>query len=654
MKKGFILLTFLLLMVINFRYFVNAETIDTKVYLIFNKKSYEANEEIHLTINLDKFARLVEVKMRIKVDQESFEPIKTKDGYFTLNEASIFSHIITNDYIDQSYLRLALNKEELLDEGYYSGIKNNLCEISFISKKRIENIETIWGNERISLYLFNTFDEAIVYEIKYSDKINFSWQNENYEIPVYSELPNFNTDLIVHNRLVNEYQLYLEQTIDVNKLGLQIILLGLYDKTNADYVIIGKSIVVKDLDKPLINSPETYVINDFEVNNFDIHQIITISDNYDSQPKEIITYYNYNRQETFEKKDFINYLTSNLNGYVTIEAIDSSGNHSEIKEVKVIINDLLPPVINEVKMVEVLDKEIDTFDFSKLITVSDEYDKNPNLILCYYINEKEVTKDTFLSELKLGEEGEVTYYANDINENETEKYTSKIKPKDTTPPVITGINDLIINDTMIYQTDFAKDLTITDNFTEKANLLKTFYIKNSEVSFQDFLRGLAQIGEGIIYYQGIDETGNKGKQIKQVITINDTTPPQIEVINLKDGGKYPLIKEIIYEVNDNIEGEIETVIYLNEEIYNGSFPKEVGKYQIKIVATDKKGNEQVFNLSCYIIEDNIIGCGDDVDCYFNNYFEIVIIACSLLAMIIAIIVGKIILKVKKKESKRSI
>ena len=49
-----------------------------------------------------------------------------------------------------------------------------------------------------------------------------------------------------------------------------------------------------------------------------------------------------------------------------------------------------------------------------------------------------------------------------------------------------------------------------------------------------------------------------------------------------------------------------------------------------------------------IIEDNLIGCGNDPRCYLNNYLEVVIMVVALIVFVAIIIVIKIIMYNKKK------
>ena len=83
--------------------------------------------------------------------------------------------------------------------------------------------------------------------------------------------------------------------------------------------------------------------------------------------------------------------------------------------------------------------------------------------------------------------------------------------------------------------------------------------------------------------------------------------------------------------------------YNNEKI-------EIGKHRLFIEATDLSGNSKTLYLEFEIIEDNLIGCGNDLTCYINNYLEIVIIVGVLLLLVSGMIIAHLIIKNKKEET----
>ena len=53
----------------------------------------------------------------------------------------MFKTDIINDYIDNSYLRLRLIKDSVIDSGYYSNYKNNVCHFRLKTKRPINDIK---------------------------------------------------------------------------------------------------------------------------------------------------------------------------------------------------------------------------------------------------------------------------------------------------------------------------------------------------------------------------------------------------------------------------------------------------------------------------------------------------------------------------------
>ena len=135
----------------------------------------------------------------------------------------------------------------------------------------------------------------------------------------------------------------------------------------------------------------------------------------------------------------------------------------------------------------------------------------------------------------------------------------------------------------------------------------------------------------------------------QNITIIDTTPPEILIENIKNNEKYVYLENIKYNIKDNFDGEIKTEIYLNENIYNNEEINIPGEYKLFIKATDESGNISEYVMKFNIIEDNIIGCGTDAKCYYNNYSELIVIVCAILSIGVAVVVGQLIIKTNKKK-----
>ena len=646
-KIIFISFIFLLFYSININNKIKGNIYPSEVYLIFDKTEYLENERVKLTINLAKFANLSEVKLRININNEYLEPIVENNEYFYLNYSSIFNSYIINDYIENKYLRLHLMKENDIVEGYYSGVKNSLCEVCFNVKKDINNIEDIINIDDVSLYLFNIDDELIDYQIFYSNKIKIKVNQKQYDINVFNELPDFNNEVKVLNRSDEEYEIYLEENIDTSIIGIKVLLLAIYDLTNADYVTIPITINIIDNECPIIEYPLELLYLDNEYSDKTFLEDIKITDNYDNNLIINISYYN-KEKEKMDKNEFYHYLSFNLEGYISIKVSDQSNNSSVSDKINIKIIDQTCPEIAIINSLEVIDTDIESFEFEANLSVNDKYDENPCLIVKYYDMENNEIDD-YKKELLTGRKVIATYYGIDEFNNKTEEIKCIITPIDLTIPIIHNIKDIEINDYELYNTDFFEGIYASDNFDKNLSIIKTYYILDEYVSYKDFLEKLSKGLKGCIKYQTKDYSNNLSIEYIQNIIVFDTTPPDIKIENVKNDEKYIYLENIKYSVSDNFENEIKIEVYLNDLIYNNEEIMVPGEYKIFIKAVDESNNISEYVLKFTIIEDNIIGCGTDAICYYNNYSELIVIVCAVLSIGVAIVVGQLIIKVNKKK-----
>lgn len=646
-KIIFISFIFLLFYSININNKIKGNIYPSEVYLIFDKTEYLENEKVKLTINLAKFANLSEVKLRININNEYLEPIVENNEYFYLNYSSIFNSYIINDYIENEYLRLHLIKENDIVEGYYSGVKNSLCEVCFNVKKDINNIEDIINIDDVSLYLFNIDDELIDYQIFYSNKIKIKVNQKQYDINVFNELPDFNNEVKVLNRSDEEYEIYLEENIDTSIIGIKVLLLAIYDLTNADYVTIPITINIIDNECPIIEYPLELLYLDNEYSDKTFLEDIKITDNYDNNLIINISYYN-KEKEKMDKNEFYHYLSFNLEGYISIKVSDQSNNSSVSDKINIKIIDQTCPEIAIINSLEIIDTDIESFEFEANLSVNDKYDENPCLIVKYY-NMENNEIDDYKKELLTGRKVIATYYGIDEFNNKTEEIKCIITPIDLTIPIIHNIKDIEINDYELYNTDFFEGIYASDNFDKNLSIIKTYYILDEYVSYKDFLEKLSKGLKGCIKYQTKDYSNNLSIEYIQNIIVFDTTPPDIKIENVKNDEKYIYLENIKYSVSDNFENEIKIEVYLNDLIYNNEEIMVPGEYKIFIKAVDESNNISEYVLKFTIIEDNIIGCGTDAVCYYNNYSELIVIVCAVLSIGVAIVVGQLIIKVNKKK-----
>ncbi len=627
----------------------------TKVHLIFNKISYDAGEEVKLTINLENFNKLNETKVIIKCNDNVFVPIMKNDKYGQITNNSVYESPIINEYVLGGYLRFQLHKDNL-SEGYYSGYKNNVGEFYFETRKKISNIYDCFKNGNfeslttgINVSLYDIYNQEIKTEFQWSEKIKVSWDIDKYHLEVYDEIPLFINDINITNRNENEYDLFFQDKINNKNLGSQVVTIAIYDKVNADYILLSKVVEVVDTTPPVITGTNNISIESNKLNNFKITEYFVVSDNYDKTPKVVITYYDALNKLINSQNLFLEYLLTHLQAKAIIKSLDSSNNSSDEFEITIEVKDVQAPIVNYPK--EIIIKDIETVNFSFLdyVTITDDYDATPKLIITYWCENIEIENQ--IDALLQGKKVIVRYYAEDKSGNKTPIYETKIEVLDTTFPIINDVGNLEITDQEALNFDFSKLITISDNIDKNPKINFTYYIENQEVSRDDWKKAIARGYKGVIKYYGIDASNNKTNEFNTEIIVYDTTPPVIKIHNIKETNKYLKIEKLDYEVLDNFDGNIDISATLNGIEYHNEEITIPGEYIFKVIATDKSGNEAIEEVKFEIIKNNVIGCGGDIDCYLDNYFVVVVVAGILMAIILTIFIVRVCLWQKKKQVK---
>lgn len=653
MNKKIIKIVLIIFFLLSFHKTKVHATNETITHLIFNKTSFEIGEEIKLTINLENFSNLNETKIIIKCNNNVFIPIKKNDSYGQLLSNSIYSKAVVNEYVNGGYIRFQLQKDDL-NSGFSSGYKNNVGEFYFESRQKIDNIYNYFtsGNFEmletgINVNLIDIYNQPINNAINYSEKIKLLWNKDKYNIEVYDEIPNFLDDIQVSNRLTSEYEIGFNEQINNTILGSQIITITVFDYVNKDYFSMSKVIDVVDTTAPVITGITELNIKDNEIDKINLNDYYKIVDNYDLLPSVTIKYYNNEKVEINNYDSFVEYLKHHVNGQIIINASDESNNISSDFNINVNIIDVTPPDITILNDIEIKDVEINSFNFEKLINITDNYDLNPNIYIKIYKEDQEISE--YQKELETGNSLIFKYYGIDKSNNKTSEIVVKVTVKDTTSPSIFGPTSTTINDDEIYQYDFLKEITITDNLDHNPKIIIKYYIDNKEKLYEEWIQNLAKGYLGTIVYYGIDKSDNKTDEIKWEIIACDNTPPVIKIHNIKEGNKYLKVEKIDYEIIDNFMGNVKIMFFLNDLPYNNEPINEVGDYTLKIEATDEAGNTSEKTINFKIIENNVIGCGDDLDCYLDNYLVVVIIATILMILILTILIIKVcIWRIKKR------
>lgn len=650
-KKIYFIISILLMTIMLSSLKIKANSL-ANLYVVFNKLSFKNDEIVDITINLDQFIDLNEIKLQIKIKNEYFEPILEDNKPFYFDSASIFKTDIINDYIDNSYLRLRLIKDSVIDSGYYSNYKNNVWHFRLKTKRPINDIKEYFTLDNyeemgLSVYLFNTNDKIINYKISYNQKIQITWDKEEYIVEVFSDVPNFKEDIVIANRESNQYEFLLEKQINTDLIGLKTIHVGVYDKLTADYIILSKPVEVVDTTKPTITYPNIIEINDDELLEIDLLHYIECNDNYDEYLKIQFQYFSYEGVEINNLELFTNYLSNHYQGYLIVKCEDTSGNVAITPNILIRVKDTKPPKITKLDEIRINDIDIETIDLEKYFQITDQYDNNPRVILKFF--DTELNDESSLKKrLSKGEKIKFEYMAIDESGNSTERFNCLIIPVDTIAPNIEVV-DLEILDTDYNYSVIEKSLKVVDNFIYQCNLNKNYYICEEEVDYDTFNNMVQRGYLGKIRYQAIDLAGNTSGYYYQSIKLIDTTQPIIEVENINESQKYTNIEKINYHISDNFDN-VEFEVWLDDLVYEESqlVNLEKGLHKFKIIAKDTSNNVSQAEITFEIIEDNLIGCGNDPRCYLNNYLEVVIMVVALIVFVAIIIVIKIIMYNKKK------
>lgn len=651
LKRVIIVASFIIIMMTSIlKYPSSFANSNANLYLVFDKTTYNVGDIVNININLDQFASLSEVKLQIKIKEEYFEPLMVDNRYFYFSASSVFTNDIINDYVDNSYLRLRLIKDENISEGYFSSYKNNICNLQLKVKRPIDDIYNYftmdnYENMGISVYLFDVKDQIINYNLYHREKIKINWGIESYELNVYSEVPDFKKDIKILNREIDEYEYLIEKQIDTMIIGLKTVHIGIYDKKAADYVVLSKAVSVVDKIAPIIDYPSNITIEDNLITTTNYFDYINVSDNYDTYLDITVKYYDEKLEEIKDLENFKTYLYSNQKGYLKFVAKDTSKNETSTELIEINIIDTSAPLINEVDKLVINDTEIDTFDLLSNFIVSDNYDHNPQVVFDFgeYNN---YSYEELKEILKIGTNITFSYFAIDKSMNKTTVFQAIIEVIDTIRPNIV-VSDVTVNDVDYNSNNFEQLVIISDNFKYPCKLEKNYYIDDELVNKEQFDELMLRGKKGYIVYIGIDTFNNRSEGVRQNVNVIDTIAPQIIVKNIQNEQKYIKMDKIEYEIVENFDN-YELIVLLDDKEYLGG-KVEIGKHELYIKVKDAIGHERSLSLDFEVIEDNIIGCKDDASCYVNNYLEVVIIVSALLVFVIIMIIVRIVIKKKKQK-----
>lgn len=639
MKKYWLVIVFFTFCVIISNRPIRAmEEIDA--YIVYDKKQVEKGDSVEIAIDLPKFAGLVEAIVRYDYNKELLTPKQIEGNYFYLDSHSIFNSFVMNKLYNEKTLYVEMIKDDI-STGYYSSYKNNLCKITFIANKKIDNITTLFDYQNLQIYLFDTSHNLIEYRINKQEKIKGSWINDNLKIDVFTTLPSLEEVFTVENRQKEEYVTFIDKTIDTSIVSTQILQIGVFDVITGDYISYSIVVNVVDSISPTIIGLNEYTVYDTDLDNIDFSSSIEISDNYDHNITPIIYYYDENDKrislkEAIEKfkKDYVLIV-----GYV---AIDSSQNKTEEFFQKYLLIDTTKPVVTGIEQIIIDDVDLLKVDFTTYFQVFDNLDTNPALILSFFSEEYEPIND-IKDYLNINNFVNIEVRGIDKFNNESEPFLTMVKLKDTTPPTIEVDDKVYINDVLVNVENLKKLIKVTDNDSRTCSIDCKYYIEQEE-SEEEFIKQIKSGKNGKIIYVVKDYTGNMNTKEVQIFCV-DTTPPIAE-LNIQNNEIYESLDMITWKVKDNFLGEVKVEAYLDQERY---YSKNVsnGKHQFVLIATDENGN--ITKVECNFIVSDANFIGNVIR--GNIQIKKMVYVYVILGISIVLVIVKIVLMRKKQKEK---
>jgi len=633
----------------------------TSVEVIFSDDVYLEKEKIRIDFNLINVEDLYEIDIKFIINEKYYVPF---NNYFTFSASSIYQESpLINDYKD-NILRLKLVKQEDILNGYNSSIKNNICYLDLISNTKIENIYEYINSENLIIKLYDINGDSIPYELNFSEKLQFSWDKEEYKIKVNESFNDIKNDIVIKNRKETEYKLSIDHDINLNKIGEYSILLVIFDAVNNEIIKDSRKVYVVDEESPKITcSVKEFNINDYDLDLLILDNYFNITDNYDKDLDLIFEYYDINNN-LLSKNEFFLYLKNNIKAYFIVYSKDSSNNESERKKYKIEINDTVAPIVNYNNNIYIDVSEINSFNIDNYLEITDNYDLTPSYTCCYYDeNSLEIFDLEAYFKLNLGFLVKVLVFDDALNYSE--EIVINVLISDTISPTL-EVNNIELIDFEIDKFNIFNYINYQDNVD--TNLSVKLYLYNNslnnneliEIINNDFNNKLISYFKNKLTFKYFLEVKDKAGNITQsdykTINIIDKTKPVIKINNqngINNGYKITNIKDLNIEISDNYSTNFVIEYFLNNELIEYFELENLidGEYELKIKVTDEAGNinEIVKNIK---IVDKVINNNDlniNLDVFNNlNYYYIIILGIFILSIIILIFR---IIKNRKKELK---
>lgn len=598
--------------------------------VVYEKESYEKGDVVKVSFDLPKFSNLFEVIIRVNYDENVFKPIIYNNEYFKLNNHSIFEEFVVNKKINENTLYAELMKNDASD-GYYSSYKNNLCILEFNALSHIDNINDYFNSGNIQVFLFDINHSLIDYEIKQIKLLDAGFNHTSYDVEVYEEEVLLEDIFYVNNRNSDEFIILEEKKVDYSTLGSQILQLGVFDKVTGKYLTYSTIINVLDKEAPIIESEDYFYINDEIIDSINFVDYISVSDNYDQNVSILVNYYNMEYESISSYNDALLYLKNNLMIYIGFVAVDGSMNKSDEKIVMFDLIDTVSPIIN-VSDINIIDTTLDSFDVLEYISVTDNLDKSPNAILTFYNASLELV-DNYKDYLTINECCYMDVYGVDSFNNISDKKRVKISLIDTTPPKLEYAEESFVNDYELNNFDFNNLIKVIDNDGRNCSISCDYIVDDVVIGdVGEFRSYLVQGKKCCIKYYVYDYSLNYNSCIIKVM-VKDTLAPVISV-NVENDGIYKSLDEIIYEIVDNISSNLNIIILLDGEVYNGGKVEE-GSHILFVEAMDESGNKITEEYSFVVSNKSFVG--NLIDGNIKLHSSIIIVVVIVLSIVIVVV-----------------
>ena len=630
MKNGLKIVVIILLLNIVFNNYHIVYGNTNNVYVIYSDLELKKNDELRIVINVEDANNYSSCIINFNI-KEDFSLVNEVPCELLLNSYFEEDEVYVNELNNQQVRFVAFKNKSNSSTTF-----NNLVQITLKANTNIKDVISYFDNINITLQDKN--NNTVIPIINYSEGMKVEWDKELYIVELNEELPNFLSDITIFNRKEDEYTIKLiVDDIDTKVVSSKVVSVYIYDYLNSSQLYLSKTIRIVDNIRPIIKGESVVEIKDVNLSKDNILNF-TATDNYDEVLTNHITYYDQEKKEIKDIDAFMKYLGSNTLGYIKIIVEDSSGNKSEELVQLIKIVDTTCPVVSFIKEIEIEDRLLDQLNIFDYLTVVDQYDINPLIVFSNDVNLIEYLKEHISLEL--------TFNAIDCFNNQTINYSLTIKVIDTVIPTITKLSDLSIKDTDFgsFEEHLNKCFEVSDNYP---NYQINYQYQSP--TFEEFQKHLFNNNPGKVIINVQDESHNISKDIEIIVTVEDTTPPKVFLKNIEEGKKYLTISSIDYVIEDNFNSSLDTKIYLDGEEYQGNTINQLGVHTIRIVCTDKGNNTTNIEVNFEIIKNNLIGCGSDLDCYSDNYMDIIYLALILFSCTVFIVIVRIAVKRSKKR-----